>query len=100
VLATSIISPTRISHIESVHRGSEFREGSSAHRLSKAVRVHGHFPSDDAASKLLFLVLREVSQNWKMAPREWNAARTQFAVIFGDASPQSAVQQQTITQDF
>jgi putative transposase len=53
-------------------------------RLRKAVRVRGHFPSDEAASKLLFLVLRQVSQNWKMAPREWNAARTQFAVIFGD----------------
>jgi len=53
-------------------------------RLRKAVRVRGHFPSDEAASKLLFLVLREVSQNWKMAPREWNAARTQFAVAFGD----------------
>jgi putative transposase len=53
-------------------------------RLRRAVRVRGHFPSDEAASKLLFLVLREISQNWKMAPREWNAARTQFAVIFGD----------------
>jgi putative transposase len=53
-------------------------------RLRKAVRVRGHFPSDEAASKLLFLVLREVSQNWKMASREWNAARTQFAVMFGD----------------
>jgi putative transposase len=53
-------------------------------RLRKAVRVRGHFPNDEAASKLLFLVLREVSQNWKMAPREWTAARTQFAIIFGD----------------
>lgn len=53
-------------------------------RLRKAVRVRGHFPSDEAASKLLFLVLREVSQNWKMPSREWNAARTQFAVIFGN----------------
>jgi putative transposase len=53
-------------------------------RLRKAVRVRGHFPSDEAASKLLFLVLREVSLGWKMAPREWNAARTQFAIMFGD----------------
>ena len=52
--------------------------------LRKAVRVRGHFPSDQAASKLLFLVLREVSLGWKMAPREWNAARTQFAIMFGD----------------
>jgi putative transposase len=53
-------------------------------QLRKAVRVRGHFPSDEAASKLMFLVLREVSKNWKMPPREWNAARTQFAVIFGE----------------
>jgi putative transposase len=52
--------------------------------LRKAVRLRGHFPNDEAASKLLFLVLREVSREWKMPPREWNAARTQFAVMFGD----------------
>ena len=52
--------------------------------MRKAVRVRGHFPNDEAASKLLFLVLREVSKDWKMAAREWNAARTQFAVMFGD----------------
>jgi putative transposase len=52
--------------------------------LRKAVRVRGHFPTDEAASKLLFLVLREVSRDWKMAAREWNAARTQFAIMFGD----------------
>jgi putative transposase len=52
-------------------------------QLRKAVRVRGHFPSDEAASKLMFLVLREVNKNWTMPPREWNAARTQFAVIFG-----------------
>jgi putative transposase len=52
--------------------------------LRKAVRVRGHFPTVEAASKLLFLVLREVSRDWKMAAREWNAAKTQFAVMFGD----------------
>lgn len=53
-------------------------------RLRKAVRVRGHFPNDEAASKLLFLILRNVSQGWKMAPREWSDAKTQFAVIFGE----------------
>lgn len=52
--------------------------------MRKAVRVRGHFPNDEAASKLLSLVLREVSKDWKMAAREWNAARTQFAVMFSD----------------
>lgn len=51
--------------------------------MRKAVRVRDHFPSDETAAKLLFLAF-EVGQNWKMGLREWNAARTQFAVIFGD----------------
>ncbi len=54
--------------------------------LRKAVRLRGHSPTDEAAAKLLFLALREVSRNWKMPAREWSMARTQFAVIFGDRS--------------
>lgn len=52
--------------------------------LRKAVRLRGHFPTDEAAAKLLFLVLRELSRDWKMPPREWKAARTQFAIVFGE----------------
>jgi hypothetical protein len=36
-----------------------------------------------AATKLLCLVLRDISQNWKNAQREWTAAMTQFAIMFG-----------------
>src|SRR5712671_1834527 len=39
-------------------------------KLRKAVKARGHFPNDDAALKLLFLVLRNVAREWKMAPRE------------------------------
>jgi putative transposase len=53
-------------------------------KLRKAVRSRGHFPTDDAALKLLFLVLRQVANQWKMSPREWCAAKTQFAIIFED----------------
>jgi putative transposase len=53
-------------------------------KLRKAVRSRGHFPTDDAALKLLFLVLRQVANQWKMPPREWSAAKTQFAIIFED----------------
>lgn len=52
--------------------------------LRTAVRSRGHFPNDDAAIKLLYLVLRGVAQKWKNAQREWTAAMTQFAVMFGD----------------
>ncbi len=41
------------------------------------------FPTDQAAIKLLFLVLRDVNKNWKMLQREWTIARTLFAILFG-----------------
>lgn len=53
-------------------------------KLRRAVRTRGHFPNDDAAAKLLYLVLNRTSNGWKSAPREWFMAKTQFAVIFGE----------------
>ena len=35
-------------------------------KVRTAVRSRGHFPNDDAAIKLIFLVLRRIEQNWKM----------------------------------
>jgi putative transposase len=51
-------------------------------RLRRAVRTRGHFPTDDAATKLLFLVLQKAAAEWKVAPKEWSAAKTQFAILF------------------
>jgi putative transposase len=53
-------------------------------KLRRAVRTRGHFPGDDAAMKLLYLVLNHAADEWKCPPREWFEAKTQFAVIFGD----------------
>jgi putative transposase len=53
-------------------------------KLRRAVRARGHFPSDDAATKLLYLVLNRSEKEWKMPPREWAMAKAQFAVIFGE----------------
>lgn len=53
-------------------------------KLRRAVRTRGHFPGDDAAMKLLYLVLNHAAQEWKRPPREWTEAKTQFAVIFGE----------------
>src|SRR5271165_367680 len=51
-------------------------------KLRRAVRTRGHFPSDDAAAKLLYLVLNHAAAEWKRPPREWAEAKTQFAVMF------------------
>ena len=53
-------------------------------KIRRAVRTRGHFPSDEAASKLLYLVLDHAAEAWKRPPREWFEAKTQFAVIFGE----------------
>jgi putative transposase len=53
-------------------------------RLRRAVRARGHFPTDEAAMKLLFLVLNRAEKGWKMPPREWAMAKAQFAVLFGE----------------
>jgi putative transposase len=53
-------------------------------KLRRAVRTRGHFPNDDAAMKLLYLVLNHAAQEWKRPPREWIEAKTQFAVVFED----------------
>jgi putative transposase len=52
-------------------------------KLRRAVRARGHFPSDEAATKLLFLVLNRSEKEWIMPPREWAMAKSQFAVLFG-----------------
>lgn len=53
-------------------------------KLRRAVRTRGHFPSDEAAQKLLYLVLNRAQDAWKRPPREWFEAKTQFAVVFGE----------------
>ena len=53
-------------------------------KLRRAVRARGHFPSDEAATKLLYLILNRSEKEWRMPPREWTMAKAQFAVIFGE----------------
>src|ERR687886_899193 len=53
-------------------------------KLRRAVKARGHFPTDEAAMKLLFLVLNRAEKEWRMPPAEWAMARAQFAVLFGE----------------
>jgi putative transposase len=59
--------------IESLHRS-----------LRKNVRNRGHFPNDDAAIKLLYLVIRNISAKWRMPQRGWKTVLNQFAILFED----------------
>ena len=52
--------------------------------IRRAMRARGHFPSDEAATKLLYLILNRSEKEWRMPPREWSMAKAQFAVLFGE----------------
>jgi putative transposase len=51
-------------------------------QVRKSVRGRGHFPSDEAAMKLIWLVLRNVTAGWTRPPMAWQAAKAQFALQF------------------
>jgi putative transposase len=53
-------------------------------QVRKAVRGRGHFPSDEAATKLIWLVLRNIQEKWIRPPVAWHEAMSQFAIHFED----------------
>lgn len=53
-------------------------------RVRKAVQLRGHFPSDEAATKLIWLVLRNVASKWGRPPMFWPSICAQFAIHFGN----------------
>ena len=53
-------------------------------QLRKIIKTRGHFPSDDAATKLLWLALRNITADWGRAAKEWKEAMNQFAIAYGE----------------
>jgi len=62
--------------IESVNRG-----------LRKIIKNRGSFPNDEAALKLLYLALSNISQKWTKPIKEWKAALNRFAIVFEGRLP-------------
>jgi len=53
-------------------------------QLRKIIKTRGHFPSDDAASKLIWLALRNITADWGRAAPDWKTAMNQFAILYQD----------------
>jgi transposase-like protein len=51
-------------------------------RLRKIIKTRGHFPSDDAATKLIWLALRNITADWGRAAHNWKEAMNQFAILY------------------
>jgi transposase-like protein len=51
-------------------------------QLRKIIKTRGHFPSDEAATKLIWLALRNITADWGRAAKEWREAMNQFAILY------------------
>jgi putative transposase len=54
-------------------------------QLRKVIKSNGHFPNE-AATKLLYLALRNAQKKWRLAPRFWSVLN-QFAIYFEGRLP-------------
>lgn len=52
--------------------------------VRRAIRNKGHFPNDEAATKLIWLALRNITAKWKNPPTYWHATKVQLAIQFED----------------
>jgi transposase-like protein len=57
------------------------------YNLQRNLKTRQSFPNDEAAMKLIFMILRRISKKWKMPIRNWGEALNQFAIIYGDRVP-------------
>jgi putative transposase len=58
--------------VEALHRG-----------LRKITKTRGSFPTEEAALKLLYLALQNISAKWDTV-QQWRQAMNQFEVLWGD----------------
>ena len=59
-------------------------------RLRKIIKTRGHFPSDEAATKLIWLALRNITADWGRPANTWKLAMNQFAVLYEERFMQRA----------
>jgi transposase-like protein len=59
-------------------------------QLRKIIKTRGHFPSDEAATKLIWLALRNIMSERGRSVREWREAMNQFAIAYGDRFTRAA----------
>jgi transposase-like protein len=53
-------------------------------QLRKILKTRGHFPTDEAATKLIWLALRNITGRWGRGPQQWKPAMNQFAILYGE----------------
>ena len=47
--------------------------------MNRVIKSQQIFPSDEAAFKLVYLAMRNISKKWTMPTRDWKPALNRFA---------------------
>ena len=55
--------------------------------LRKIIKNRGSFPTDEAALKLLYIAIQNISKKWTMPIRDWKGALNQFSIMFEGRFP-------------
>jgi transposase-like protein len=85
----SLLSPPQIRRVIYTTNAIESVQA----QVCKIIKTRGHFPSGDAASKLIWLALKNITAEWgKKAAKDWKDAMNQFAILYQDRfiTPKSA----------
>jgi putative transposase len=55
-------------------------------QIRKAIKTRGHFPDEQAATKLIYLAILKADAKWSRH-RTWTAPRAALKIHFGDRFP-------------
>jgi transposase-like protein len=72
-------------HVAHAHVKPHAIEGLNR-QVRKAIKTRGHFPDEQAATKLIYLALMRAEVKWKKV-MHWTAALRALKIHFGDRIP-------------
>ena len=55
--------------------------------MRKILKVRRAFPNDEAATKLMYLALKNIAKRWTRPVKDWKSALNQFAIMYEDRVP-------------
>jgi putative transposase len=53
-------------------------------QVRKIIKTRGHFPSEEAALKLIFLALKNLTDKWSKPAPHWSEAARELAITYGE----------------
>jgi hypothetical protein len=73
-------------HLHDQRRRKRARAAAEDHQ------IRGHFPTDEAATKLVWLALRDITAKWECGGIHWKTAMNQFAILYEGRFTKPAVE--------